>query len=286
MSWWNAHHDRGSANKMFCSDCQLIQKDNHICSKCGSHTVSAGKKMRWPAHPKKSDYEHMASTIAYNISSGYPHKTFESVTKFVLRYGNSRDAKNVEVALNYKLKKEKEEREAPVMPETLSANLDIPAPLKEFMFEREDGSNAKWVVNARVLFNGAKFDKKHLRKIFIPKITKIYNKGGHLYVSNGVPTYSNINGLPKSRKSDLAFFSNEEDALIYSHELARIVVEEDAKYKKTREKYTPKQLRDEFLEEHNRGRNIDKRIVEEAMLHLRYCKESLIDTFPHYYITV
>lgn len=284
MGWWSNSHDRGMSNKMFCSDCQLIQKDNHICSKCGAHTVSAGKKMRWPKHPKKSDYEHMAKTIAYNISSGYPYSTFDSVTKFVLRYGNSRDASNVEVALKYKKQKEEEAKNAPVMPETLSANLDIPAPLKEFMFEREDGSNAKWVVNARVLFTGSQFDKKHLRKLFIPKVTKIYNKGGTLAISNGVPTYHNFNSVARTHKSDLAFFNNEEDALIYSHELAQIVIEEDAKYKKTREKYTEKQLRDSFLEHKDLGRKIDKRIVEEAMLHLRYCKESLIENFPHYYI--
>lgn len=283
MSWWNDNH-RTRVFKMFCPRCHVIQKDTHICSKCGMHTVSTSKKTRWPKHPKKSDYAYVSCEISFNCSSGHPQDTLDEVMKFVLRYGNQRDVKRVEASIIHKaqLAREAEEKAKYPEPETVSCRVKINNALREFYDERKSKNSFKYVVNARVLLTDNKFDVKDIRKMFIPKPTKVYNKAGTVQVSSGIKIRDR-NGNRITDLDSMAFFDKLEDAEIYSYELAKLIFDKREEYLNVFEEHGHK-VRASFL--HDQGYiDIDKRLATEAMLHLRHCKDnSLIDTFPHYYI--
>lgn len=263
MSHWEGRSNRTNLNKMFCCDCESIVKStSHTCNICRAHTVSVGKKARWPKFPKKEDYEHFAMLVSISCSSGHPETTLESVRKFVMKHGNERDIKRVEASINHKKELAEAKLNEPVRPETVSMRITLPRGTVEFYEEKGFYHNPNvtrnWVVNANVLKVGYSIDVRHIRKLFIPKKTKVYRKGWKEMVSNGIPVYEHASDTSSKFIIDsLAFFGCERDALLYSRELAEAVL---------------------------RVKNADKRLVEEAKLHIKHCEELLVEVFPHYYI--
>lgn len=263
MGYWDGRANRTNLNKMFCCDCESILKStSHICSKCRSHTVSVGKKARWPKFPKKSDYEHFALLVAYSCSAGHPWSTLESVKRFVMKHGDARDLKNVEKSMNFKKEKEEQAKNAPVRPETIMMGVKLTDGAIEFYRARGALHNPKipynWVVNADVLANNYSIDTRHIKKIFIPLKTKIYSKNGVEMVSKGIPVFDKLTATsPVFMKGALAFFGCERDALLYSREIAEAVLRE---------------------------KNVDKRVLNEAKMHLKHCDDVLRDEEPRFYI--
>ena len=252
---------RLNPEKFFCPECLQLQQYNYKCDKCHAQLVAVGKNTRWPKNPKKLDFQFIAYRLGYNSSSGHSFETLASVKKFILKYGDERDAKDLEVSYNHKVElvKIKEDTEIHQF-DLIHTMMSIDTPTKDFLYDKsgwqeKDNSRIKWLVNANVLYTSFSFDVSHLRKLFIPKKTKIHQKSNQSVITNALPVIKR--GEEEVDLHAISFFKDEQDALLYSHEIAKQVLKE---------------------------KNVDPRLVEEAKLHLRHCKVSLQDVLPEYYL--